>query len=185
MWLFSKILKVILPPIANTAQLKGSPDVDMHWDMILKLLLQNDCAVLNCTVSTRVIRRRRPDDNKPELSCSMSLTSSYAMLRMLLHLYDTHSYRCPLIELCKSSTNCLRLIRCVLFSYIRIHSCYADHFIFIQSRGVSVFITHLRAGPREMFERGGIVKLLGEDAFYEDVGTAINYLARDATLLRY
>lgn len=36
-----------------------------------------------------------------------------------------------------------------------------------------------------MFERGGIVKLLGEDAFYEDVGTAINYLARDATLLRY
>ncbi|ETW75348.1 sulfate transporter [Heterobasidion irregulare TC 32-1] len=53
------------------------------------------------------------------------------------------------------------------------------------SRGVSVFITHLRAGPREMFERGGIVKLLGEDAFYEDVGTAINHLARDAILLRY
>ena len=72
-----------------------------------------------------------------------------------------------------------------LTSNIRIYSCYADYFIFIQSRGVSVFITHLRAGPREMFERGGIVKLLGEDAFYEDVGTAINHLARDATLLRY
>ncbi|KAI0302286.1 sulfate transporter family-domain-containing protein [Multifurca ochricompacta] len=45
-----------------------------------------------------------------------------------------------------------------------------------RSRGVGVFITHLRPEPRVMFERGGIVKLLGEDAFYEDVGKAMSRL---------
>ncbi|KAI0002285.1 sulfate anion transporter [Russula compacta] len=45
-----------------------------------------------------------------------------------------------------------------------------------KGRGVGVFITHLREKPRVMFERGGIVKLLGADAFYEDVGTAMGRL---------
>ena len=46
----------------------------------------------------------------------------------------------------------------------------------LQGRGVSVFITHLRTEPRTMFERGGIVKLLGADAFYEDVSKAMRRL---------
>ncbi|KAH9011034.1 sulfate anion transporter [Lactarius hengduanensis] len=45
-----------------------------------------------------------------------------------------------------------------------------------RGRDVSVFITHLRTEPRTMFERGGIVKLLGADAFYEDVGKAMRRL---------
>jgi hypothetical protein len=41
----------------------------------------------------------------------------------------------------------------------------------VQNRGVGVFITHLREGPRSMFERGGIVKLVSADVpvFYENV----------------
>ncbi|KAH9072760.1 sulfate anion transporter [Lactarius deliciosus] len=45
-----------------------------------------------------------------------------------------------------------------------------------RGRDVGVFITHLRTEPRTMFERGGIVKLLGADAFYEDVGKAMRRL---------
>lgn len=41
---------------------------------------------------------------------------------------------------------------------------------------MGVFITHLREKPRIMFERAGIVELLGADAFYEDVGTAMGRL---------
>jgi hypothetical protein len=48
-----------------------------------------------------------------------------------------------------------------------------------QAREVGVFITRLRAQPRVMFERGGIVKLLGADAFYEDVSTAMRRLTRE------
>lgn len=44
---------------------------------------------------------------------------------------------------------------------------------------MSVFITHLREGPRVMFERAGIMELLGADAFYEDVGTVMRRLARE------
>ncbi|KAI0295278.1 sulfate anion transporter [Russula brevipes] len=51
-----------------------------------------------------------------------------------------------------------------------------------RGRGVGVFITHLRAGPRVMFERAGIVKLLGEDAFYEDVGSAMGRLTGENPL---
>jgi len=50
----------------------------------------------------------------------------------------------------------------------------------MQSRDVGVFITHLREGPRVMFERGGIVGLLGADAFYQDVGTVMRRLTREA-----
>jgi len=49
-----------------------------------------------------------------------------------------------------------------------------------RSRDVGVFITHLREGPRVMFERGGIVELLGADAFYQDVGTVMRRLTREA-----
>ncbi|KAI0067589.1 hypothetical protein BV25DRAFT_1818966 [Artomyces pyxidatus] len=54
-----------------------------------------------------------------------------------------------------------------------------------KSRGVGIFMTHVRAGPREMFDRAGVVKLLGENAFYEDVATAIGRVASDTTLSRY
>ena len=46
----------------------------------------------------------------------------------------------------------------------------------VQGRGVGVFIAHLRTEPRTMFERGGIVKLLGADAFYENVSKAMRRL---------
>ena len=46
----------------------------------------------------------------------------------------------------------------------------------LQGRDVGVFITHLHMEPRAMFERGGIVELLGEDAFYEDVSKAMRRL---------
>lgn len=46
----------------------------------------------------------------------------------------------------------------------------------LQGREVRVFITHLRKVPRAMFERGGIVELLGEDAFFEDVSKAMRRL---------
>ncbi|KAI9511437.1 sulfate anion transporter [Russula earlei] len=49
-----------------------------------------------------------------------------------------------------------------------------------RTRGVGVFITHLRPDPRAMFERGGIMKLLGADAFYEDVGTVMRRLTGES-----
>jgi len=48
-----------------------------------------------------------------------------------------------------------------------------------RSRGVDVFVTHLREWPRVMFERGGIVELLGADAFYENVSTVMRRLTRE------
>jgi len=42
-----------------------------------------------------------------------------------------------------------------------------------KNRGVTLLVAHLRDGPRKMFERGGIVALLGEHAFYESVAGAI------------
>jgi hypothetical protein len=44
---------------------------------------------------------------------------------------------------------------------------------------VGVFITHLRKESHAMFERGVIVELLGEDAFYEDVSKAMRRLTRE------
>ena len=49
-----------------------------------------------------------------------------------------------------------------------------------QAREVGVFITRLRAQPRIMFERGGIVKLLGADAFHENISTVMGLLTREA-----
>jgi high affinity sulfate transporter 1 len=42
-----------------------------------------------------------------------------------------------------------------------------------QARGVGLFVTHLRAGPRKMFAKAGIEELLGVNAFYENVGDAM------------
>jgi len=36
-----------------------------------------------------------------------------------------------------------------------------------------VFITHLRIGPYKMFERGGIMDLIGYHSFYANVATAV------------
>ena len=46
-------------------------------------------------------------------------------------------------------------------------------FLPFQSRGVAIYITHLRSGPRDTFERAGIIDLVGEDAIYNDVGSAM------------
>ncbi|KAI0710290.1 sulfate anion transporter [Cerioporus squamosus] len=42
-----------------------------------------------------------------------------------------------------------------------------------KNRGVGLYITHLKRGPRESFENAGIVDLLGEDAFLKDVASAM------------
>ncbi|KAI0077181.1 sulfate permease [Panus rudis PR-1116 ss-1] len=42
-----------------------------------------------------------------------------------------------------------------------------------QSRGVGIYITHLKRNPREAFKRAGIVDLLGESAFCKDVSSAM------------
>ncbi|KAF9816803.1 hypothetical protein IEO21_03883 [Rhodonia placenta] len=49
-----------------------------------------------------------------------------------------------------------------------------------QSRGVGLYITHLKKGPRESFERAGIIKLLGEDAFCKDVASAMHLIEQAA-----
>ena len=36
-----------------------------------------------------------------------------------------------------------------------------------------MFITHLRIGPYKMFERGGIVELIGYHSFYDNVAGAV------------
>ncbi|KAG1882323.1 sulfate transporter family-domain-containing protein [Suillus subluteus] len=42
-----------------------------------------------------------------------------------------------------------------------------------QNRGVELFVTHLRSGPRKMFERAGIEELLGSEAFFATLGDAM------------
>ncbi|KAJ3810813.1 sulfate anion transporter [Lentinula aff. lateritia] len=42
-----------------------------------------------------------------------------------------------------------------------------------RNRGVGIFITHLRAEPLKAFEKAGIVKLLGADAFEDNVADAM------------
>jgi hypothetical protein len=46
----------------------------------------------------------------------------------------------------------------------------------MQNRGVRLFVTHLQNGPRQMFAKAGIIKLLGEDAFHDNVAGAIAHL---------
>lgn len=51
-----------------------------------------------------------------------------------------------------------------------------------QNHGVGLFITHLKKAPRELFERAGIIKLLGEDAICKDITSAmvrVEKLARE------
>jgi MFS superfamily sulfate permease-like transporter len=45
-----------------------------------------------------------------------------------------------------------------------------------KARGVGLYITHLRAGPRQMFARAGVMELLGEYAFFDNVADAIAYI---------
>ncbi|KAJ3980743.1 sulfate anion transporter [Lentinula detonsa] len=42
-----------------------------------------------------------------------------------------------------------------------------------RNRNVGIFITHLRSGPLKAFEKAGIVKLLGADAFQDNVADAV------------
>ena len=43
----------------------------------------------------------------------------------------------------------------------------------VQNRGVGLYIAHLRPGPRALFEKAGIVDMLGEEAFCKDVASAM------------
>ncbi|OAX34672.1 hypothetical protein K503DRAFT_868769 [Rhizopogon vinicolor AM-OR11-026] len=47
-----------------------------------------------------------------------------------------------------------------------------------QKRGVELFVTHLRSGPREMFERAGIEELLGSEAFFDTLGDAMTSIGQ-------
>ena len=47
------------------------------------------------------------------------------------------------------------------------------HFHLQQSRGVAVFITHLQSNLVPTFTRAGIVPLLGNESFYDDVASAM------------
>jgi len=83
-------------------------------------------------------------------------TCDASAVQIFYELFESYRVRCRVyFPLCpKFSTSCVCL----------------------QGRGVGVFITHLRTEPRTMFERGGVVKLLGADAFYEDVSKAMRRL---------
>ncbi|EIW80488.1 sulfate anion transporter [Coniophora puteana RWD-64-598 SS2] len=48
-----------------------------------------------------------------------------------------------------------------------------------QTRGLGLYIAHLRPEPRELFEKAGIYKLLGPAAFYETVGEAMAALENE------
>lgn len=75
-------------------------------------------------------------------------------------------------------TNSLSLTECVLYTRVAYFAC-RSRLSDAQAREVGVFITRLRAQPRVMFERGGIFKLLGADAFHEDISTAMRRLNRE------
>jgi len=42
-----------------------------------------------------------------------------------------------------------------------------------KSRNIGVFVTHLQPGPRNMFDKAGIVDLLGSDAFHNSLSDAM------------
>lgn len=43
----------------------------------------------------------------------------------------------------------------------------------LQGRGVGLFITHLRAEPRRLFQKAGILELLGPESFQPSVADAM------------
>jgi len=43
----------------------------------------------------------------------------------------------------------------------------------LQSRGVGLYITHLRPGVRKTFEKAGVLKLLGPEAIQDNVADAM------------
>ncbi|EJD46921.1 sulfate permease [Auricularia subglabra TFB-10046 SS5] len=45
-----------------------------------------------------------------------------------------------------------------------------------KSRGVELYMTHVRPAVRGQFERGGVVKLLGEDRFFVNVAEAVAHI---------
>ncbi|KAF8589481.1 hypothetical protein K439DRAFT_1628706 [Ramaria rubella] len=45
-----------------------------------------------------------------------------------------------------------------------------------KARGVGLFITHLRAGPRAAFEKAGVIDLVGKDAIFDNVASAMQHI---------
>ena len=50
---------------------------------------------------------------------------------------------------------------------------------------MDVHITHLQSGPYNVFERAGIVELLGVEAFHHDVATAVARVASAGDISRF
>lgn len=123
---------------------------------------QNGCAALNFMVWIEAIHQIRQDVNLQ--GCS---SFTCRMSRLAMH----RPYR--------FFTNSLSLTKCVLYIHVVYFAC-LSRFPNVQAREVGVLITRIRAQPRIMFERGGIVKLLGADAFHEEISKAMGRLSREA-----
>ena len=41
---------------------------------------------------------------------------------------------------------------------------------------MGLFITHLRAKPRALFEKAGVIDMIGEDAIFENVASAMQHI---------
>lgn len=50
---------------------------------------------------------------------------------------------------------------------------------FVQHRGVHIYISHLRRGPRVSFTRAGLLQMLGPDSVCEDVASAMTKVEKD------
>ena len=118
--------------------------------------IQSAYAALSFTGCIQATRRTCHDANRRACSYFIWQTSKRAMRRP-----------------CRSSTSFSSLTGCVC-AFCTFPS--APNSQRLQGREVRVFITHLRKEPRAMFERGGTVELLVEDAFYEDVSKAMKRL---------
>lgn len=59
------------------------------------------------------------------------------------------------------------------FVYCSAIQIFHELFTTYQDRGIGVFVTHLRSGPRVLWEKAGIVKLLGPDVFYDNLSDAM------------
>lgn len=151
--------------LANTAQIKGiyfSSELNRTFFLNRDYnYFQNDCAALNFMVRIEAILQICRGVNPQACSFFTCRMSRPAM-------------RLP----CRFFTNFSSLTECVLYIRVVYFAC-RSRLLNAQARKVGVFITRLRAGPRVMFERGGIVKLLGEDAFHENINTVVERLTQE------
>jgi hypothetical protein len=76
------------------------------------------------------------------------------------------------VETCDASA--VQIFHELLETYqVRAYASFPSFISFCQNRGVELFVTHLRPGPRKMFERAGIEELLGSESFFATLGDAM------------